>query len=85
MAESYQSIAARKREQRDSLIPLEWRLSSLPPPSSLHVTSVPRESGILSGREIHITEDYDAVALAAAIARREFSCVEVATAFCKVR
>jgi amidase len=47
------------------------------------VTGVPRESGILTEKELHITESYDAVSLAKAIASKELTAVEVATAFAK--
>ena len=48
-----------------------------------NVTGIPRQSGLLSTRELSITEDYDAVALAQAMASRKLSAVEVATAFSK--
>ncbi|KAK1963985.1 amidase [Colletotrichum sublineola] len=48
-----------------------------------NVMSVPRECGILSTEEIDITENFDAVALAAAIAQKKFTAVAVATAFAK--
>ncbi|EFX06659.1 fatty-acid amide hydrolase [Grosmannia clavigera kw1407] len=47
------------------------------------VSGIPATCGILSAEEIHITEDYDAVALAAAIAERKLSAVAVVTAFAK--
>ncbi|KAH7056948.1 amidase signature domain-containing protein [Macrophomina phaseolina] len=49
----------------------------------LDVRNIPRECGILTPEELHITEDYDAVGLAAAIAARKYTAVTVATAFCK--
>ncbi|RSL83289.1 hypothetical protein CEP51_004621 [Fusarium floridanum] len=51
------------------------------PPSD--VSGIPSTCGILTDEEIHITEDYDAVSLAAAIANRKFTAVAVATAFSK--
>ncbi|KAF6790761.1 amidase [Colletotrichum sojae] len=47
------------------------------------VTAIPRELGILTPEELDITESYDAVSLAAAIAARKFTAVAVATAFSK--
>ncbi|KAH0290046.1 fatty-acid amide hydrolase, partial [Aureobasidium sp. EXF-3399] len=47
------------------------------------VTEIPRSCGILSAEEIAITEDYDAVDLAKAIAQRKYTAVAVATAFSK--
>ncbi|OIW25529.1 amidase [Coniochaeta ligniaria NRRL 30616] len=48
-----------------------------------NVTAVPRESGILSEQELEITEKYDAVSLAEAIAAKKLTAVAVATAFAK--
>ncbi|EFQ28957.1 amidase [Colletotrichum graminicola] len=45
--------------------------------------SVPGECGILSNEEIYITENFNAVGLAAAIAQKKFTAVAVATAFAK--
>ncbi|TDZ27449.1 putative amidase [Colletotrichum spinosum] len=47
------------------------------------VTAIPRECGLLTREEVEITETYDAVALAEAIAARKFTSVAVATAFSK--
>ncbi|USW55815.1 Putative amidase signature domain-containing protein [Septoria linicola] len=49
----------------------------------LNVTSVPADCGILTPAEVIITEHYDATSLAAAIAKKQFSAVAVATAFAK--
>ncbi|KEQ93062.1 hypothetical protein AUEXF2481DRAFT_31518 [Aureobasidium subglaciale EXF-2481] len=49
----------------------------------LDVTNIPRSCGILSQEELAITEDYDAVGLAAAVAERKYTAVAVATAFSK--
>ncbi|KAF1935409.1 general amidase-like protein GmdB [Clathrospora elynae] len=65
-------------------VPPELRLSSeffTNPP--VNVSQVPTISGILNPAEIDITENYDAVGLAEAIAARKLTAVEVATAFCK--
>ncbi|KLU88235.1 hypothetical protein MAPG_07222 [Magnaporthiopsis poae ATCC 64411] len=52
-----------------------------PPP--VDVTAIPASCGLLSATELEITEQHDATALADAIARRRYTAVEVATAFCK--
>ncbi|PSK59228.1 Fatty-acid amide hydrolase 1 [Elsinoe australis] len=52
-----------------------------PPPKN--VTGIPRSCGVLSPEEIEITETYDAVGLAAAIATRKYTAVAVTTAFVK--
>jgi amidase len=65
-------------------VPLELRLPSkvfASPPKD--VSEVPATCGILTPAEIDITERYDAVGLAEAIATRKLSAVDVATAFSK--
>ncbi|KXJ87152.1 acetamidase [Microdochium bolleyi] len=49
----------------------------------LNVSGIPAGCGILTTEEITITEDYDAIGLAAAIATRKFTAVAVAVAFSK--
>jgi hypothetical protein len=76
MAESWQSIGAKKREQRDELIPKEWRLPAetlglYHKDAHLSVLDVPRSCGILSAKEIELTEKYDATALLAMLASGE--------------
>jgi Asp-tRNA(Asn)/Glu-tRNA(Gln) amidotransferase A subunit family amidase len=90
---TWQDIAARKRAFRDSLIPAAWKLPpgtrNLPkdPPLFEHgpqnVLNFPRESGLLSMAELHITEDYTIKTLLLALGSQKLSSVEVATAFCK--
>src|SRR4051794_34378543 len=79
----YLAIASRKQSERLSRIPSEWRLSSPPADTVSNVLDVPRKCGLLTQRELEITEAYDATALAAKLREKVFSCVEVATAFCK--
>lgn len=69
-----------------SRIPPEWQISPsrLPPPTAANVLSLPRTSGVLTAKEIHITEDYDARELLNTLKHRKFTAVEVTTAFCKV-
>lgn len=65
-------------------VPPELRLSSdffSNPPRD--VSGVPAECGILTPAEIDITEKYDAVGLAEAIAARNLTAVQVATAYSK--
>jgi amidase len=49
----------------------------------IDVSTVPATCGLLSTEEVDITENYDAVGLAEAIATRKFTAVEVAIAFSK--
>ncbi|GKT91129.1 acetamidase [Colletotrichum tofieldiae] len=71
-------------EEFSAKVPQEYHVSSSiidQPPRN--VISVPRESGILSEEEIDITENFDAVGLAAAIAAKRFTAVVVTIAFAK--
>ncbi|ETN43750.1 uncharacterized protein HMPREF1541_02909 [Cyphellophora europaea CBS 101466] len=49
----------------------------------LDVSGIPRTAGILTSEEVEITETYDAVGLAEAIAAKKYTSVAVASAFCK--
>jgi amidase len=84
MPEHWQPIAKRKQEQRDSRIPKQWRLQIPPADDVVNVLDIPRTCGILTPHEIDITENYDATALAQAIASKKLKCVDVTRAFCKV-
>ncbi|KAK3057314.1 hypothetical protein LTR09_001496 [Extremus antarcticus] len=83
MTESWQPIAQRKREERDSRIPKEWLLKTLPDDQRLNVLDVPRESGILTLEELRLTEQFDATALVAGLSNGLLKSVDVVTAFCK--
>lgn len=82
--EEYEKNRLAILEELAAKIPKEYHLPKdiidKPP---LNVTDIPRTCGILSKEELYITEDYDATALAEAIANRKLTAVEVATAFCK--
>jgi amidase len=65
-------------------VPPEYRLPQAliaNPPNN--VSGIPSTCGILSAEEIQITETYDAVGLAEAIASRKYTAVAVTTAFLK--
>jgi amidase len=47
------------------------------------VTSIPRECGVLDDVDLEITEQYDMTSLAAAIAVKKYTAVQVTTAFLK--
>lgn len=65
------------------MISREWLLSSLPSPSTIDVRSIPRTCGILTSKELEITENYDATALAQAIQSHTLTAQAVTVAFCK--
>ncbi|KAL8770995.1 MAG: hypothetical protein Q9209_003414 [Squamulea sp. 1 TL-2023] len=81
----WEKIRGRKLEEQRSRIPQEWLIpaSQLPSNGVSDVMAIPGSCGILSNREIKITEGYDARSLAAAIREKDYSAVEVTTAFCK--
>ncbi|GFF41779.1 putative amidase C550.07 [Aspergillus udagawae] len=96
---AYAPISQRKLAELDSKIPSEWRLSeSQIPPGMLspaesitnvkeygrvNVMDIPRTCGLLSGRELDITEQYDVRELLRAMADKRLTAEEVTTAFCK--
>ena len=76
MAETWQSITQAKRLANDKKIPQEWRLSpeilsKVSPKAEYGVLDIPRTCGILSEKEVQITEEYDASALLDMLARGE--------------
>ncbi|KAI5373104.1 hypothetical protein J4E82_008204 [Alternaria postmessia] len=84
----WQTLAQSKRESVFAAIPKDWLL---PPPqtsqytetSSISVLDVPRTCGILTEKELDITENYDATDLVGMMAERRLTSTEVVTAFCK--
>lgn len=96
----YQSIAARKQQHLESLIPPEWRLDASQIPAgmlsvadsvtnpsyseSINVVDIPRTCGLLTPHELHITEDYDIRSLLTELHSKRLTAEEVTRAFCKV-
>ncbi|OJJ74333.1 hypothetical protein ASPBRDRAFT_193059 [Aspergillus brasiliensis CBS 101740] len=95
----YQSIAARKQQHLESLIPPEWRLKASQIPAgmlsvadsvtnpsyseSINVVDIPRTCGLLTTQELHITEDYDIRSLLTELHSKRLTAEEVTRAFCK--
>lgn len=83
--EPWQTIVSRKQIETASKIPAIWRLPEQPilsETSGINVLDVPRQSGLLSERQLEITEQYDASDLLYKIRRQELSAFEVTEAFC---
>lgn len=64
----WQIVSAAKREQNAAKIPKEWRLpesilGTVNHEADLNVLDVPRKCGILSEKEVELTEKYDATGL----------------------
>ena len=82
MPASWQQLcAARKQKQHDS-IPPEWHIPS-PPEDQLNVMDVPAKCGLLTARELEITETVDVDVILRKLSAAEWSSVAVTTAFLK--
>ncbi|KLO19358.1 general amidase [Schizopora paradoxa] len=82
MGSKWETLVADKRKRQTDSIPKEW-LISLPSEDCLDVTNVPNECGILTAKELEITELDDVDALLLNLASGKWSSVEVTTAYCK--
>lgn len=84
----WQEIVAEKRAEVASKLPQEWKLppnilEDVTPNANTNVLDIPGKCGLLTNKELEITEKYDAVALLEKMASRELSSSEVTLAFCK--
>lgn len=79
---NYLTIAHGKREERQRRIPNDWLLSTEDLQSD-DAFNVPKRCGILTERELEITDNNDAVDIVNKIADGTFSAREVTVAFCK--
>lgn len=84
----WKQLALSKRVSTFNKIPKDWLLpieqaSQYTETNPISVLDVPGSSGILTQKELGITEDHDATDLVALMAKGELSSVEVVTAFCK--
>jgi hypothetical protein len=89
----WQDRVASKREACAKRIPQAWKvptdfLSNLKTPLSDNKTNLiqeqaVRKSGILTDRELEITEHYDVAGLLSALASGELTSAEVTLAYCK--
>ncbi|OJJ34988.1 hypothetical protein ASPWEDRAFT_487705 [Aspergillus wentii DTO 134E9] len=96
---SYIRVAHRKQAQLDSQIPAEWKLpASLIPPGMLSpaesitnaktyqrvsVIDIPRTCGLLTDRELDITENWDVRGLVGQMVEGKLTAEEVVRGFCK--
>lgn len=81
---AYEELRASILQRLSDSIPEEYYLpQSIIDNPPLDVTDIPRTCGLLTDEELEITENYDATALAEAIANKKFKAVTVAQAFCK--
>ncbi|KAF4214798.1 hypothetical protein CNMCM8980_000045 [Aspergillus fumigatiaffinis] len=96
---AYLEIARRKQAQLESAIPMEWRLPAglipagmLSPPIAVthsqaypreNMMDIPRRSGLLTPKELSITENWDVRGLLAQMRQGTFSAEDVVRAFSK--
>ena len=82
MPTTWQELAAEKKARQTASIPKEWLIA---PPSDdiLDVTDIPAKCGLLSERDLEITELNEVAVLLSKIAVGAWTSVEVTTAFCK--
>ena len=82
MPTTWQELATEKKARQAASIPKEWLID---PPSEdiLDVTDIPTKCGLLSARDLEITETGSVAVLLSKIATRAWTSVEVTTAFCK--
>lgn len=90
---TWEERVAKKREACASRIPQAWRLpddylSNFQTPLSDHKnnlieTEAIKKSGILTDRELEITERYNVASLLAALADGSLTATEVTLAYCK--
>lgn len=86
--ELWLDVSTRKRSEVARRIPSEWKLSPetlavIRPDADINVMAIPRNCGLLTDKELQITEKYDATDLIAKMAAKELSSAEVTLAFCK--
>lgn len=83
----YKAVAAAKQAARDARIPAQWRLApeQIPGPEVVDVTGFPAKCGLLSPREVEITETeaVDLLEKLHSASEDAWTAVDVTTAFCK--
>jgi amidase len=79
----WQQKAETKRSQAAAKIPQEWKIPKSILGKGYSTFDIPRQSGILSDHEVDITENHDATDLIRKLASKEYSSLDVTTAFCK--
>lgn len=82
MAQIWKRLVADKRRRQLESIPKDW-LIQVPDEHIVDVTAVPERCGLLSDRELQITNTEDVNEILDKLAKGEWSAVEVTNAFCK--
>ena len=81
MAHDWQKIASSAQENLFNSIPTKWRLPQPPGPSLTDVRAVPKTCGLLTPKQLEISEQ-TASELVIQLKNRKLSSVEVTEAFC---
>jgi Asp-tRNA(Asn)/Glu-tRNA(Gln) amidotransferase A subunit family amidase len=84
----WKQLALSKRISTNDRIPRDWLLpfeqaSQYTETNPISVLDVPRTCGLLTAKELEITENYDATDLVALMSNGELKSIDVVTAFCK--
>ena len=82
MSPAWQDLVADKKQRQTASIPRDW-LIALPPESVRDVRNVPEECGLLSSKELEITNTVDVELILRNLAIGKWSAVEVTLAFYK--
>ena len=82
MLQTWKDIVAEKRQRQQSSIPKQWILTNLPPKEQLNVILFPETCGLLSAKEIEITNT-NVDGLLGKLRSGYWSAVDVTTAFSK--
>jgi amidase len=78
--ESWRALCVSKLQRQQDAIPKDWLVSPLPTTDRLNVLDFPRDSGLLNGVELEIT-DSDVETLLLRLASGAWSSVQVTRAF----
>ena len=78
----WEKLGEQERKRRDSTFPKWYFDIPEAPEDVLAVTDLPERAGILSAKEIEIT-NHDATGIVEAIRSKKYTCVEVIEAFSK--
>ena len=81
-SKDWRALCAERKQKQDDSIPQEWVIE-LPTDRYSNVQDIPEKCGLLSSREVEITNTTDVDVLLSKLATGVWSSVEVTTAFYK--
>jgi amidase len=82
MAENWETRCLEEQARRDATIPKDWLLKELPSDDITNVMSVPYSCGIMTAKELEMTE-LDATELLGLLKSGEIKSFDLTLAFCK--